>query len=142
MTKLTKQIINDSKVLVKIQGESRQEVLGEFWKFVNYGPAVKMRDCYFDEYDKGADIDDDTGFNWLNDYLYNEGYFRSDLASLTKTLTSISLFEILRQQDPECKLDIIPSEMENQAILLGKQKLKQMPDEDILNSVDKDINNN
>lgn len=140
MTKLTKQIISPNKVLVKISGNSKQEVIQEFWKFINYGSAVKMRACYFDQYDKGVDIEDDTGFNWLNDFSYTEGYFRTDIPSLAQTLQSIALFEILRMKDPNCNWGDIPRRIEKQAELLGLQRLNEMPEEDILNSVDKDIN--
>lgn len=138
MIKLTKQIINPNKILVRIKGESKEEIKGVFYKFINYGPAVSMKDCYFDEYEKGVEIEDFTGFNFLNDHLFNDGYFRSTQPTLLQTCQSIKLFEILRIKDPQYELVEIPQSFEIEANKQGEIWFNSIPDEDILNCVDRE----
>jgi len=125
MIQTTKQILVNDKVVVKISGENRKEVLGEFWKYINYGNAVKIR--------KGTEIEDDTGLSWL-DITETSGYFRTNIPDLIKTMVTIELFKILREF-PE--LDEIPGQVTEEAQKRGIERFHQLPEENILgNDVD------
>lgn len=133
MIKITKQTVNKNKILVKLTADSNRELIQHFWKFINYGDCVKLR--------KGAEIEDDTGLNYTNDFLKNSGYFRTNEESLIRTLQSISLFEILREKDPTHRWDVVPAKIENRAKRLGLEKYQMMPEENVLKDVDFDEEN-
>lgn len=125
MTKLTKQTIHPDRILIKIKGENKKEVIQEFWKFINHGDSVHIR--------IGAEIESDTGLNWLNDYLFNEAYFRANEERLIKTFQSIALFDILRQKDPDSKWDEIPDKIIKASEKQGIINYHNLEEENILN---------
>lgn len=124
MIKLSKQVIdNGNKVLIKIKGDNRKEIVRYFWLFVNRG-CVKFKPV------DDNDIKEDTGFNWLVDDL--EGYFRTNQTEFIEALQSISLFRLLRETDPDNNLDNIPRRLEKESKVLGLQWFNDIPDENVL----------
>jgi hypothetical protein len=121
MIQLFKQTLNNGdKVLVKIKGDNKREIIRQLWSFVNRG-VVKIK--------KGVEIEDDTGLNWLTDF---EGYFRTTEKELKTALNSISLFKILQEIDPNYELDNIPYKLEEKASEIGEEWFNSIPEENVL----------
>ena len=128
MIKITKQILGNDKIIVKVVGDTRKEVIQHFFYFVNYGNCIRLRQYILDD-EYSSDIQDDTGLTWL-DITETSGYFRTKRKDLIQTLINISLFEILKKY-PE--VDEIPQPVLEQATKIGLDKYENIPEENILN---------
>lgn len=90
MIKLQKQTL-PSKIYVQISGETRKEVIENFWLFLNHGAVNLSKKCILDE------IADDSDFTWLQDDKI--GYFITNEENLLKGLKSICWHRIVDKQD-------------------------------------------
>lgn len=121
MLKISKQVLANDKVIIKISADSKKELTQAFWKFVNYGNVIKIR--------KGIDIEDLTGLTLL-DVTETSGYFRANIPDLIQTLINIELFKVLRER-PE--LDELPEQVTIAAKKRGLEVFNSLPEENILN---------
>lgn len=134
MIQITKQTFgNGEKVLVKLSGDNRKEVIQNFWLFINRG-CVKFKGVD----DRVGEIEDDTGFNWIIDDL--EGYFRTNQNEFISALQSISLFRLLHEIDPHYELDVIPPHLDQQSKKIGLKWFLEIPEENVT-KVDMDVEN-
>lgn len=112
----TKQTIGD-KVLVKIRADTHKELVQNFYYFINYGNAVKIR--------RGADINATTGLTQLN-IAFTEAYFSADTVELIKTFQAIELFRASANYDD--KGEKIPKEIVKLTQAIGLQRFNEIPE--------------
>lgn len=125
--KITKQY-RDEKTIVKIAANQKEEVIQNFWSFLNRGavPYLREKDNLFDP------ISDDYGLQWINeDGPEYSAYFYSNDKMLLEALQSRHLFIKLNKIDPNFNLETIPEKLIEEANILGQNEFDSMEFENI-----------
>lgn len=91
--KIQKSQVAENRTLIKITADNRKELIQEFWRYINHGKSVCIRN--------GTEINsDDVGLVFTN-ILETEAYFTADTQEFIKTLIALELFKISKHTQCE-----------------------------------------